>query len=235
MRQAVASRRARPSAARLHHGFHGYVARVFRFGEPGVFVHHAREQLLVERSPVHADAHRLVVLDGHFDHGAEVVVVLAADGDVAGIDAVLGQRPGALGILLEQDMAVVMEVADDGHVDAESGPGRRRCAGTALRGSVIVHGDAHQFGPGAGQRRTCWMVPAMSAVSVLVMDCTTTGASLPTRTLPMFAVTDFLRCMSAIVSILTEVSSISDLSACRRYTALDHCRATGLLLMQPLL
>ena len=30
----------------------------------------------------------------HFDHGAEVVVVLPADVDVAGIDAVLGQRAG---------------------------------------------------------------------------------------------------------------------------------------------
>ena len=31
----------------------------------------------------------------HFDHGAEVVVVFAADGDVAGIDAVLGEGLGA--------------------------------------------------------------------------------------------------------------------------------------------
>jgi hypothetical protein len=30
--------------------------------------------------------------------------------------------------------------------------------------------------------------------------------SPPTRTLPIVAVTDFLRCMSAIASILTEVS-----------------------------
>jgi hypothetical protein len=84
-----------------------------------VLVHHAREQRLVERAPVHADAHRLAVLDGHFDHGAEIVVVLLADVDVAGIDAVLGQRARALGILLQQDVAVVMEVADDGHAHAE--------------------------------------------------------------------------------------------------------------------
>ena len=57
--------------------------------------------------------------DGDFDHGAEIVVVLAADADVAGIDAVFRQRAGALGILLEQNMAVVMEVADDGHAHAE--------------------------------------------------------------------------------------------------------------------
>ena len=72
---------------------------------------------------------------------------------VAGIDAVLGQCPGALGILLQQDMAVVVEVADDGHRHAEAieavddvGHGRG--------GGVIVDGDAHQFGAGAGQGGT---------------------------------------------------------------------------------
>ena len=84
------------------HRFHRDFAGVFRFGEPRVLVHHAGEQRLIERAPVHADAHRLLILDGDFDHGAEVVVVLAADADVAGIDAVLGQRARALGILLEQ-------------------------------------------------------------------------------------------------------------------------------------
>ncbi len=37
-----------------------------------------------------ADADGLLVLDGDLDHGAEVVVVFAADGAVAGVDAVLG-------------------------------------------------------------------------------------------------------------------------------------------------
>lgn len=32
----------------------------------------------------------------------------------------------------------------------------------------------------------CFAVPAMSAVSVFVMDCTRTGASPPTVTLPTF-------------------------------------------------
>ena len=84
-----------------------------------VLVHHAREQRAVERAPVHADAHRLAVFDGGFDHGAEIVVVLFADVDVAGIDAVFGQRARACGILLQQQMAVVVEVADDGHAHAE--------------------------------------------------------------------------------------------------------------------
>jgi hypothetical protein len=37
------------------------------------------------------------------------------------------------------------------------------------------------------------MVPGMSAVSVFVMDCTITGAVLPTRTPPMEALKVFLR------------------------------------------
>ncbi len=50
------------------------------------------------------------------------------------------------------------------------------------------------------------MVPSMSAVSVLVMDCTTIGASLPTRTPPMVAVKVFLRWISAMfgLSILNQ-------------------------------
>ena len=87
----------------------------------------------IERAPVDADAHRAIVLDGGFDHGAEIVVVLLADVDVAGIDAVLGEGAGAVGILLQQEVAVVVEVADDGDADAEFvervddfGHGRRR-------------------------------------------------------------------------------------------------------------
>ena len=36
--------------------------------------------------------------------------------DIPGVDAVLGERPGALGILGEEDVAVVVEVTDDRHV-----------------------------------------------------------------------------------------------------------------------
>src|ERR1700693_2579582 len=47
--------------------------------------------------------------------------------------------------------------------------------------------------PARARAATCFMVPGMSAVSVLVMDCTITGALLPTRTPPMAAVKVFLR------------------------------------------
>ena len=105
---------------------------------------------LIERSPVHADAHGLLVLHGNLDHGAEVVVVLASDAGVAGIDAVLGQALGAAGVFGEQEVSVVMEVADDGHAQAlllESFDD----VGDGLGGVVIVDGDADDFAAGARQ------------------------------------------------------------------------------------
>ena len=53
------------------------------------------------------------MLHCNLDHGAEVVVVLASDAGVAGIDAVLGQTFCAAGEFREQEVSVVMEVADD--------------------------------------------------------------------------------------------------------------------------
>ncbi len=135
-----------------HHRFHGHFARIFRIVEPRILVHHAGQQRLIERSPVHADAHRLLILHRDFDHGAEIRVARLADAGVAGIDAVLGQIARALGILRQQNVPVVVEVADDGHADAllvelldnmRNGRGRL----------VVVHGHAHQFRPGTSQLR----------------------------------------------------------------------------------
>ena len=121
-------------------------------GDParGVVVHHLREEILIERAPVHADAHRLVVLDGDLDDGAKVLIApLAAD--VAGVDAILGERAGAVRILREQQMPVVVKVADDRDVHAlvceardDLRDGRRRL--------VVVHRDAHELRAGCGER-----------------------------------------------------------------------------------
>ena len=79
----------------LEHRLDVDVLRVARLRRARVRVHHLREQVLVERAPVHADAHRLVVLDGDLDDRAEVLVApLAAD--VARVDAVLGERARAV-------------------------------------------------------------------------------------------------------------------------------------------
>ena len=155
--------------------FEGDFARVLGLGAPGVFVHQRRQQRLVERAPVDADAHRPVVFDGHLDHGAEVVVVLLADVDVARIDAVLGERAGALGIFLQQDVAVVVEVADDGHAHAELVERlddlRHGCGG----GFVVLTVTRTSSEPARASAITWLTVDETSAVSVLVIDWTTIG------------------------------------------------------------
>ena len=75
--------------------------------------------------------------------------MLLADVDVAGIDAVLGEGAGAVGILLEEDVAVVMEVADDGDADAEFVEGVDDF-GDGLGGGFGVDGDADKLGAGLG-------------------------------------------------------------------------------------
>ena len=127
-----------------HHRLEHHLAGIQRIGAAGVFIHHFREQLLVEASPVDPDADRFAVRQCDVDDGAEVLVAPLGS-DVAGIDAVLGEGRRALGILGEQQMAVVVEVPDDGHVDLGHDcrdRGRRR---------VVVDGDPHQLAPGLVQ------------------------------------------------------------------------------------
>src|ERR1035438_9705371 len=67
---------------------------------------------------------------------------------------------------------------------AVAAPSKRRLHFTVTRTSSE---------PAKARAATCSMVPATSAVSVLVIDCTTTGTSQPTRTCPMLTVAVFLR------------------------------------------
>ena len=120
-------------------------------GEAVVFVHHAREQSLIERAPIHADAHRPVILDGRFDHDAEIIVVLLADIYIARIDAVLGQGARHFRVFLQQNVAVVMEVADDGNAAAELVQGLDDARHRA-RGLLRVDRDAHQLRASLRQR-----------------------------------------------------------------------------------
>ena len=57
--------------------------------------------------------------------------------------------------------------------------------GTALAASSLLTVTRTSSEPARARAATCWTVEGMSAVSVLVMDCTTMGAEEPTRTLPM--------------------------------------------------
>ncbi len=127
-------------------------AGVQRRRPPGVLVHQAGQQFLIERAPVGPDAHRLAVADGDLDDQAELQVALRPEADVAGIDAVLVERLGAGVMVGEQLVADVVEVADQRNPDADraqSVADMRHGGG----GLVAVDGQAHEFRAGAGERR----------------------------------------------------------------------------------
>src|SRR5882724_4378689 len=71
------------------------------------------------------------------------------------------------------------------------------CA-TAAAASSLLTVTRTSSEPARASAATCFTVDGTSAVSVLVIDCTTTGASLPTRTPPIEALTAFLRLISAM-------------------------------------
>ena len=135
----------------LEHGLDHHVAGVARRRQRRVGVHELGQDRLVERAPVDADPDRLVVVDGDLDDRREVLVV-AFRADVARVDPVLGERRGHLRVLGQELVAVVVEVADDRHVDAEAadladhlGDGRGRLLG--------VDRDPHELRAGVGQPR----------------------------------------------------------------------------------
>src|SRR5437660_11643405 len=73
--------------------------------------------------------------------------------------------------------------------------------GTAAAASSLFTVTRTSSDPARAKSATCCTVEGTSAVSVLVIDCTTTGASLPTRTPPILTVTAFLRWILAMVNI----------------------------------
>ena len=124
----------------MHH-----LARILRLGQLRVLVHQPGEQVLIEASPIHADAHRPVVFERDLDDLGELPVALVLEADIAGIDAVFGERRGASRMLFQQRMAVIVEIADQRRVHAEDIEPLAdvRHGG---RGLGTVDGDAHQLG-----------------------------------------------------------------------------------------
>src|SRR5439155_18151790 len=120
---------------------------VARTGGRGVLVHQLVQQLLVERAPIGADAYRLVVLVGDLDDVGELGVALVLEADIAGIDAIFGERLGTGRIGRQQLVADIVEVADQGRGDAalEQAVADVRNGGSGL---LAVHGDADHFGAG---------------------------------------------------------------------------------------
>jgi hypothetical protein len=154
-----------------------------RAGKLGVFIHQVGQKLLVERAPVDADAHRLVVSHRDFDDVGELPVALVLETDIARIDPVFGQRLGAGRMIGQQLVADIVEIADERHMAADA-VSRSRMRGTAAAASSRSTVTRTISEPAVASAATCATVASMSAVSVLVIDCTTTGAPPPTVTEP---------------------------------------------------
>src|SRR5690606_32429542 len=142
-------------AARIADGRDHQRVAHYRLGFPGlgaaaVLVHLARHQFVIEAAPVDADAYRLVVAAGHFDHLGEIVVAALAAAHVAGVDAVLRERLRAIGNLGQQLVAVVVEIADQRHRHPHAVE-LLAYGDDFARGLRGVHRDAHELGTGLGQ------------------------------------------------------------------------------------
>ena len=136
---------------RLHHRLPGDGPGRARFGQVVVLVHQPGQEFLVERAPIDADAHRLVVADGGLDDRAKLPIALVLEADIAGIDAVFGERLGASGMIGEKLVADIMEVADERDVDAQAIQPLAHLR-NGRGGFVAIDGDAHDFGAGARKR-----------------------------------------------------------------------------------
>ena len=136
----------------LDHRLDHHVAGVARLGEAGVGLHQVGQQLLVERAPVDADPDGLPVVDRDPDDRREVLVV-ALGADVARVDPVLREPGRHLRVLHEQLVAVVVEVADDRHVDAEVVAQLLEHRGDGRRGLLGVHGDPDELRARVGEAR----------------------------------------------------------------------------------
>ena len=91
----------------------------------GVLLHLRHDELLVQRAAVDADANRLAVIRGDAADRRELLVPPVTRADVARVDPVLVERRGALGEPRQQEMAIVVKVADE----------RRRAAGVPASGA----------------------------------------------------------------------------------------------------
>jgi len=146
------------SKGRLHERLAGHFGGAFRLFGLRVLVHQPGREALIEAPPVDPDPDRPPVLDSRLDHGCEALVALLAEAHVAGVDAVFGEGPGALRVALQQPVAVVVEVADEGN--AASGPVKRApYLGNRLRRIGVVDGHPDQLrarlgeGPDLGDGR----------------------------------------------------------------------------------
>ena len=85
----------------------------------GVLLHLRHDELLVEGAAVDADAYGPGVVDRDLADRRELLVAPDTLPDISRVDAVLVEGPRAVGVLRQEDVPVVVEVADERSV----GPG----------------------------------------------------------------------------------------------------------------
>ena len=116
----------------------------------GVFLHLAHDEFLIERAAIDADAHGLAVIDRHFADRCELLVAAGSGAHISRINAVLVECARAIGIFGQQDVPVVVKIANDrrdaARITQPSDNFRYR-----RRRFRHVHRDAHQFRSGVGQ------------------------------------------------------------------------------------
>ena len=124
--------------------------RILGFASLCVFIHQACYQRLVEAAPVDPDAHRFFVAAGRFDHVGKLLVTLLATTDIAGVDAILGERLCAIRVVCQQLVTIEMKVTNQGNqvIGLLQLPGD---CGHGACGILRVNGDAHQLGTGLCQ------------------------------------------------------------------------------------
>ena len=127
---------------------------------------------LVERPRVDADPDRGAVVLGGLGDLLDLVVELL---DVAGVHA----YGGTAGLDRGEDV-LRLEVDVGDHRDLRLLRDRRKRLGVVRRGA----GDPDDVAAGGGELGDLLERALTSAVSVVVIDCTETGCSLPTPTLP---------------------------------------------------
>ena len=116
----------------------------------GVLLHLGDDEILVQRSAIDADPDRLALVDGDLADRGETFVAPRARSDVAGIDPVLVERRRALRVAGQEQVAVVVEVADQRRLAAgvQHPP---LDVGDRSGGLGHVDGDSHELGPRFGE------------------------------------------------------------------------------------
>ncbi len=111
----------------------------------GILLHLAHDEFLIQRTAIHADAHGFVVFARYVADGRELLVAPLAMAYVAGIDAVFIECGCAIGIFLQEHVAVVVKITNQGNVAAgveQALLDFRDCCS----GFRDIDGDANQLG-----------------------------------------------------------------------------------------